>query len=41
MVTDSPALRHQTSPWAKTFAGYKLSDHDGSAVVGMTSDWVK
>ncbi len=41
MVTDSPALRHQTSPWAKTFTGYKLSDHDGSAVVGMTSDWVK
>jgi hypothetical protein len=41
MVTDSPAFRHQTSPWARTFAGYKLSDRDGSAVVGMTSDWVK
>jgi len=41
MVTDSAAFRHQTSHWAKTFAGFKLSDHDGSAVVGMTSDWVK
>jgi len=40
MVTDSAAFRHQTSHWAKTFAGYKLSDHDGSAVVGMTADWV-
>ena len=41
MTTDSPAFRHQTSPWAKEFCGYKISDHDGSAVVGMTSDWVK
>ncbi|MGA2836275.1 MAG: SDR family NAD(P)-dependent oxidoreductase [Acidimicrobiales bacterium] len=41
MVTDSPAFRHQTSHWSRTFTGYKLSDHDGSAVVGMTSDWVR
>jgi NAD(P)-dependent dehydrogenase (short-subunit alcohol dehydrogenase family) len=41
MVTDSAAFRHQSSQWAKTFAGFKLSDYDGSAVVGMTSDWVK
>jgi len=41
MVTDSPAFRHQTSHWSRTFAGYKLSDHDGSAVVGMTTDWLK
>jgi NAD(P)-dependent dehydrogenase (short-subunit alcohol dehydrogenase family) len=41
MVTDSAAFRHQSSQWAKTFAGFKLSDHDGSAVMGMTSDWVK
>jgi NAD(P)-dependent dehydrogenase (short-subunit alcohol dehydrogenase family) len=41
MVTDSPAFRHQTSQWATNFAGFKLSDHDGSAVVGMTSGWVK
>jgi NAD(P)-dependent dehydrogenase (short-subunit alcohol dehydrogenase family) len=41
MITDSAAFRHQTSQWAKSFAGFKLSDHDGSAVVGMTSDWVK
>jgi len=41
MVTDSPAFRHQTSHWSRTFTGYKLSDHDGSAVVGMTSDWLR
>jgi len=41
MVTDSPAFRHQTSHWARTFTGYKLSDHDGSAVVGMTGDWLR
>ena len=41
MVTDSPAFRHQTSEFARGFCGYKLSDHDGSAVVGMTSDWVR
>ena len=41
MVTDSPAFRHQTSHWAREFCSYKLSDHDGSAVVGMTSDWVR
>jgi NAD(P)-dependent dehydrogenase (short-subunit alcohol dehydrogenase family) len=41
MVTDSPAFRHQTSHWARTFTGYKLSDHDGSAVVGMTADWLR
>jgi NAD(P)-dependent dehydrogenase (short-subunit alcohol dehydrogenase family) len=41
MVTKSPAFRHQTSPWARTFAGRKLSDHDGSAVVGMTTDWLR
>jgi len=41
MVTDSAAFRHQTSDWARTFTGYKLSDHDGSAIVGMTSEWVR
>ena len=41
MVTDSASFRHQTSHWAKEFCSYKISDHDGSAVVGMTSDWVK
>ena len=41
MVTDSAAFRHQTSHWAKSFTGYKLSDHDGSAVVGMTTDWLR
>jgi NAD(P)-dependent dehydrogenase (short-subunit alcohol dehydrogenase family) len=41
ITTDSPAFRHQTSHWARTFAGYKLSDHDGSAVVGMTEGWLR
>jgi hypothetical protein len=41
MVTDSAAFRHQTSHRARTFAGYKLNDHDGSAVVGMTTDWLR
>jgi NAD(P)-dependent dehydrogenase (short-subunit alcohol dehydrogenase family) len=41
MVTDSASFRHQTSHWAKEFCSYKISDHDGSAVVGMTADWVK
>jgi NAD(P)-dependent dehydrogenase (short-subunit alcohol dehydrogenase family) len=41
MVTDSPAFRHQTSHWSRTFTGRKLSDHDGSAVVGMTTDWLR
>ena len=41
MVTDSASFRHQTSHWSKEFCSYKISDHDGSAVVGMTSDWVQ
>jgi NAD(P)-dependent dehydrogenase (short-subunit alcohol dehydrogenase family) len=41
MVTDSPAFRHQTSTWARNFTGNKLCDLDGSAVVGMTGDWVR
>ena len=41
MVSDSPAFRHQTSDWSRTFCGTKLSDHDGSAVVGMTTDWLR
>jgi NAD(P)-dependent dehydrogenase (short-subunit alcohol dehydrogenase family) len=41
MVTESPAFRLQTSTWSRTFTGYKLSDHDGSAVVGMTADWLR
>ena len=41
MVSDSPAFRHQTSHWSRTFCGTELSDHDGSAVVGMTTDWLR
>jgi len=39
-VSDSPAFRYQTSAWSRSFSGHKLSDLDGSAVVGMMSDWV-
>jgi hypothetical protein len=38
---DSPQFRWQTSAWSKEFVGHKLSDHDGAAVVGMTSEWVE
>ena len=41
MGTGSSAFRRQTSHWARTFAGYKLSDHDRSAVVGMTTEWLR
>jgi len=41
MVADDAAFRYQTSPWARTFTARKLSDHDGAAVVGMTSGWVR
>jgi NAD(P)-dependent dehydrogenase (short-subunit alcohol dehydrogenase family) len=41
LTTESPAFRIQTSPWAAGFVGTKLADLDGSAVVGMTSQWVE
>ena len=37
---EHPPLRVQTSPWAGAFVASKLSDLDGSAVVGETSTWV-
>ncbi|MEU4040208.1 SDR family NAD(P)-dependent oxidoreductase [Streptomyces collinus] len=35
-----PAFRLQTSEWARGFVGTKLSDPDGSAVLGLTGGWV-
>jgi NAD(P)-dependent dehydrogenase (short-subunit alcohol dehydrogenase family) len=41
LQADRPALRMQTSPWAREFAGTRLRDLDGSAVLGETSTWVR
>jgi NAD(P)-dependent dehydrogenase (short-subunit alcohol dehydrogenase family) len=35
-----PPLRVQTGPWGEAFVGSKISDLDGSAVLGETSTWV-
>jgi hypothetical protein len=40
LIDPEPTLRGQTSEWARTFAGSKLADLDGSAVLGMTRSWV-
>ncbi len=40
LQAESPALRVQTGPWAEAFVATKISDLDGSAVVGETSTWV-
>ncbi|KAB1139966.1 SDR family oxidoreductase [Streptomyces luteolifulvus] len=40
LTADEPAFRLQTSDWARGFAGTKISDLDGSAVLGMTNGWV-
>ncbi|MFF7237899.1 SDR family oxidoreductase [Streptomyces collinus] len=40
LTAQRPAFRLQTSEWARGFVGTKLSDVDGSAVVGLTSGWV-
>ncbi|MFE7773669.1 SDR family oxidoreductase [Streptomyces sp. NPDC057445] len=40
LTADSPAFRLQTSDWARGFTGTKLSDLDGSAVLGLTGGWV-
>lgn len=36
----APVLRVQTSEGARSFAGVKIADLDGSAVLGMTGGWV-
>jgi NAD(P)-dependent dehydrogenase (short-subunit alcohol dehydrogenase family) len=38
---EAPKLRVQTSPWADAFVGTKLTDLDGSVVVGETGGWVR
>ncbi|MEU9117695.1 SDR family oxidoreductase [Streptomyces sp. NPDC048483] len=40
LTADEPAFRLQTSDWARDFVGTKLTDLDGSAVLGITNDWV-
>ncbi|MFD4583135.1 SDR family NAD(P)-dependent oxidoreductase [Streptomyces sp. NPDC058434] len=40
LTADRPAFRLQTSDWARDFAGMKLNDLDGSAVLGTTGGWV-
>ncbi|MFE1173169.1 SDR family oxidoreductase [Streptomyces sp. NPDC058773] len=40
LTADRPAFRLQTSDWAREFTGVKLTDLDGSAVLGLTGGWV-
>ncbi|MEU7424852.1 SDR family oxidoreductase [Streptomyces sp. NPDC040750] len=40
LTAAEPAFRLQTSDWARDFVGTKLTDLDGSAVLGMTNGWV-
>ena len=40
LQAEQPALRVQTGPWVEAFVGMKLSDLDGSTVLGETSTWV-
>ncbi|MEU5535623.1 SDR family oxidoreductase, partial [Streptomyces sp. NPDC020362] len=40
LTADRPAFRLQTSDWARGFVGTKITDLDGSAVVGITQGWV-
>ncbi|MFJ9862768.1 SDR family oxidoreductase [Streptomyces sp. NPDC101165] len=40
LTADEPAFRLQTSDWARGFVGTKLTDLDGSAVLGLTNGWV-
>ena len=37
---DNPRFRYQTSPGSQAFVGQKLSDIDGSKIIGMTSTWI-
>ncbi|MEV7179741.1 SDR family NAD(P)-dependent oxidoreductase [Kitasatospora sp. NPDC093679] len=40
LTAERPPFRLQTSDWARGFTGTKLTDLDGSAVLGMTGSWV-
>ena len=37
---ENPRFRYQTSPGSQAFVGQKLSDIDGSKIIGMTSTWI-
>ncbi|MEU1710481.1 SDR family oxidoreductase [Streptomyces sp. NPDC005706] len=37
---ERPAFRIQTTDWARSFVGTKLTDTDGSAVQALTGSWV-
>jgi short-subunit dehydrogenase len=40
LTVDAPPFRMQTSDSARNFVGTKLADLDGSAVVGLTRQWI-
>ena len=40
VTAEQPPLRVQTGTWAESFVGSKMTDLDGSAVLGQTSTWV-
>lgn len=40
LTAEQPPFRLQTSDWAREFTGTKLTDLDGSAVLGLTGGWV-
>ncbi|MFI5525548.1 SDR family oxidoreductase [Streptomyces platensis] len=40
LTAEQPPFRLQTSDWAREFTGTKLTDPDGSAVLGLTGGWV-
>ncbi|MBL1099471.1 SDR family NAD(P)-dependent oxidoreductase [Streptomyces coffeae] len=40
LTADTPAFRLQTSDWARDFTAIKLTDVDGSAVLGLTGTWI-
>ncbi|MFE3634744.1 SDR family oxidoreductase [Streptomyces cellostaticus] len=40
LTADEPAFRLQTSDWARGFVATKLTDLDGSAVLGLTNAWI-
>ena len=40
VTAEQPPLRVQTGTWAESFVGSKMTDLDGSAVLGQTRTWV-
>ncbi|MGQ4389992.1 SDR family NAD(P)-dependent oxidoreductase [Streptomyces sp. SAS_270] len=41
LTAERPAFRVQTSDWARQFIATKLTDLDGTSVLGLTGDWVR